>query len=326
MDYVESLIPNVLACYGPLVRPESAVSLGSRGGLSGALLWQVQGADELLCLKGWKYRGDEALPPSDRHRWMERARRCGLEYVPRVYRTSAGDTVVQAGPYCFELMQWLPGKADFHDDPSDGRLMATMIALARLHHAWDKEFTDHGFCPAVERRWRVLDAFESRRHDGWVPVFREQDPIAPLVKRVWDVLLPRAGSTRDTLRKWRQTPVPLQVCLRDLWHDHVLFSGSAVSGMIDYGCVGVDSVAADLARLLGSMLRKQDPRWPSALELYARERGLTDAEIALAETLREATLVAAGANWLLGLYHEGKPCANRPATARRLAELADQLA
>ena len=46
-------------------------------------------------------------------------------------------------------------------------------------------------------------------------------------------------------------PVPFNLCIGDVWHDHILFEGDAVTGMIDFAAAKVDHVAADLARLLG---------------------------------------------------------------------------
>ena len=44
-------------------------------------------------------------------------------------------------------------------------------------------------------------------------------------------------------------PVPVQPCGAP--HDHVLFDGDRVTGIIDFAAAKVDHVAADLARLFG---------------------------------------------------------------------------
>jgi Ser/Thr protein kinase RdoA (MazF antagonist) len=49
-------------------------------------------------------------------------------------------------------------------------------------------------------------------------------------------------------------PVPLQPALRDILDEHVLFVGDQVTGIIDFGAMRIESVAGDIARLLGSLV------------------------------------------------------------------------
>ena len=46
--------------------------------------------------------------------------------------------------------------------------------------------------------------------------------------------------------------IRVQPCLRDARPEHFLFEGDRLSGLVDYGAMGVDSVAGDLARLWAS--------------------------------------------------------------------------
>ena len=61
------------------------------------------------------------------------------------------------------------------------------------------------------------------------------------------------------LRTAQRLRVPVQPCLRDVWHDHVLFVGDAVSGIVDPAAARTDTVAADISRLVGSLVG-DDPR------------------------------------------------------------------
>ncbi len=61
---------------------------------------------------------------------------------------------------------------------------------------------------------------------------------------------------------------PLQPCIRDVWHDHVLFVGDDVSGLVDFGAMQPDSVAADIARLLGSLAGDDRQAWTIGLAAY----------------------------------------------------------
>ena len=60
----------------------------------------------------------------------------------------------------------------------------------------------------------------------------------------------------------------MQPCLCDPWHDHVLFTGDQVSGVIDYGSVKEDHIAVDLARLLGSLVEDDENAWSIGLKAY----------------------------------------------------------
>ena len=60
----------------------------------------------------------------------------------------------------------------------------------------------------------------------------------------------------------------LQPCIRDVWHDHILFLGDSVSGIVDYGAMAVDTVAGDIARLLGSLVGNHVADWEEGIDAY----------------------------------------------------------
>jgi Ser/Thr protein kinase RdoA (MazF antagonist) len=119
--------------------------------------------------------------------------------------------------------------------------------------------------------------------------------------------------------------MPLQPCLCDVWHAHVLFEGEAVTGLVDYGSVKVDHVAVDLARLLGSLVEGDARRTAAGLTAYRRLRRLTQREAELVGVLDETATVLAVANWLRWLYHEGRRYDDRAAVTARLAGLVRRL-
>jgi hypothetical protein len=55
-----------------------------------------------------------------------------------------------------------------------------------------------------------------------------------------------------------------------VWHDHVLFTGDEVTGIVDYAAMRFDVPHADLARLLGSLVEDDDAGWAAGLEGYGR--------------------------------------------------------
>ena len=135
------------------------------------------------------------------------------------------------------------------------RLEAACGALAALHRVWGSIDSTKGACPAVRRRLARFEEWKGLLASGWRPDFGDsRDPTVPAAQRAWAALLPRADRIPDDLSEWANQRMPLQPCLCDVWHDHVLFEGDAVSGVVDYGGVKVDHVAIDLARLLGSLV------------------------------------------------------------------------
>jgi homoserine kinase type II len=133
-----------------------------------------------------------------------------------------------------------------------------------------------------------------------------------LVKRLSPIELTRAT-------RWHGVTLPLATCLRDIWHDHVLFTGDRVTGVIDFGAVAIGSPAADISRLLGSMVGDDRHRWELGLAAYESVRPLTDDEREAVRFFDSTGIVLSAANWLLWLY--GPPAARLAGKFDRAAAL-----
>src|SRR5262249_34516445 len=116
----------------------------------------------------------------------------------------------------------------------------------------------------------------------------------------------------------------VQPCLCDVWHDHVLFTGNAVTGIIDYGSMKEDHVAVDLARLLGSLVEDDEAGWKVGLAAYQRVRALTSEEINLARWLDHTGTMLAAENWLGGLRTDTRRLETGKQVARRLRRLVNR--
>lgn len=302
---------------GPLV------PLGNSGGFSGARLWRWEGAAGRLCLRAWQ--GDKtAAWVRHLHRLMHWARQQGLDFVPAVYGTREGDTVVEAAGRVWELTQWLEGRADFREHPSPARLEAACEALARLHRAWEAFAAPARPCPAVQHRQKVLTDWQTLVATGWQPQAPPNpvlDPLWPVVERAWRGLPVWLQEVSRCLQPWRDSHWSVQPCLRDPWHDNLLFEGDRLTGLVDYGTVRADHVAVDLARMLGSLVGDDAEGWQQGLRAYRRIRGLNDDEERLARVLDRTGTILGVVNWLRWLYHEQRPYEDIPAVARRLDSL-----
>jgi Ser/Thr protein kinase RdoA (MazF antagonist) len=298
--------------------------LGNHGGFSGARLWRVEAGGAAFCLRAWP-GGD---PSPERLRWlhelMATARAAGLAFVPAVLPVGADSFVAHAGRL-WELSAWLPGRADFHQHPEPARLRAACAALARLHHAWASRSAARGPCPALARRLDRAADWLALVSSGWRPRPAADDPVRPCAEAAFRLLSAWAGRVAGLLAPWAGRPFALHPCLCDVWHDHVLFDGSTVTGLVDYGSVKVDHPAADLARLLGSLVGDDAAAWADGLDAYTALRPLSADEQALARELDRTGVILAAANWLMWVYHARRAFPDRQLVADRLGGLVCRL-
>jgi Ser/Thr protein kinase RdoA (MazF antagonist) len=296
--------------------------LGNHGGFSGARLWRVEAGAASFCLRAWP--PDDPTPQRLRwlHHLMAAARGAGLAFVPHVVPAGSATFLEHVGRL-WELTAWLPGRADFHQYPSPARLRAACLALARLHHAWAALFPAEGACPALGRRQKRAAEWLSLARSGWRPRFAgdDGDPVRPWAERAWRLLTAWAERVPALLDPWAGRRFALHPCLCDVWHDHVLFEGDAVSGVVDYGSAKVDHASADLARLLGSLVGDDAAGWAAGEDAYAEARPLAPGERALARALDRTGVILAAANWLTWLYRDGRTCEDSRLVADRLAGL-----
>ncbi len=311
----------------PIALGAEILPLGNRGGFSGARLWRARGPAGDFCIRAWPPAGIAPNSLRDIHRLMDRARRTGLVFVPTVHRAGSGETVLDFNNRLWDVTAWMPGEADCYQCASPSRLANACLALARLHEAWRDVPYRQGPCPAVLRRLERFQQWQALLESGWRPDFTDSrlEVMNPWAERAWAILPFRLSSLLNLLCPWLSFDLPLQPCLCDIWHDHVLFTGDEVTGLVDYGSVKIDHVAVDLARLLGSMVGDDKKMWAVDLDAYCRLRNLSDKEIALVDVLDKTGTLLGAANWLVWIYHQGRKFENLEGAARRLATLVERL-
>ncbi|HEV3263238.1 MAG TPA: phosphotransferase [Gemmataceae bacterium] len=317
----------VLAHYPAAAGFTGLIALGNRGGFSGARLWRVTAAGGDLCLRAWPADGPSPASLCTIHRLMKAARDAGLTFVPDVLPTRAGATWVEHADRLWEVTTWMPGRADFHDHPALVRLENVCTVLARLHRAWSSTAPRPGPCPGVQRRLARAREWTDLLRAGWQPrlMAATGDPVLPWAERAWHLLRLRIQDVPRRLAPWTTRTVPLQPCLCDVWHDHILFDGQHVSGLVDFGGVKMDHVAVDLARLLGSLCPDDGEQWAAGLSAYRRLRPFSVDEEALTAALDETGTLLGMANWLRWLYRENRVFEERNVVAQRLAQLVQRI-
>jgi len=318
---------NALRSYSIATGASSLRDVGNNGGFSGARLWRVETSGRQLCLRAWPAGGTTPERLRILHELMKRARESGLAYVPGVFAAADGTTATEHAGRLWELTDWLPGKADFHDRPTTPRLEAACAALARLHTAWAGGSAEYAPCPAVLRRIGRAREWLDCLATGWQPDFRtvENEVIRPAAEQLWRLLQGQVERIPLLLQAWAQRSLPLQPCLSDVWHDHVLYIDERVTGLIDYGSVRVDHVTADLARLLGSLVGDDAEQRQAGLRAYGAIRALPLEHESIVDLLDRTGTVLAAANWLMWLYREGRSFEDPGAVGRRLATLVERI-
>jgi Ser/Thr protein kinase RdoA (MazF antagonist) len=313
-------VRQVLGQFG--VEPESVTHLGSHGGFSGADLWRVKAPGGEWCLKAWPVNFEvEQLRHA--HWLMRQGRSAGLDYVPAPRDSADGSGCVRTTGHIWDLATWQPGRADFHIRPSETRLVSACRALAELHRAWKPAKPSPGFLPAIRRRMAAAEQWHGLTRSGWQPGFSAcgDDSIAVWAERAWVVLGFAARRVHTWLEGWTAVRLPLQPCLCDLWHDHVLFTNDDVTGVVDYGSVKTDHVAVDLARLLGSFVEDDPDLRDAGLDVYDREAGLGGEERALVDVLDRTGAIISLMNWLRWIYLDKRVFADEDRVGARIAGL-----
>jgi Ser/Thr protein kinase RdoA (MazF antagonist) len=316
----------VLEFYPDNCRARTVESLGSGGGFSGAQFWRLHTAAGTLCLRRWpkEHPSIGGLEFIQAVLWY--VAREGYELVPVPLENRHRGGYVHHGDYLWEITPWMPGKADFRREPTDERLRAAMTALARFHIAaatFPLPNEAMSRSPGIAARLVQLESWMSGglerlaaaiRPDLWPQMEDRARKIIAMVPAAAPKLWP-------LLSRAAQHDVRIQPCIRDIWHNHVLYQGGQVSGLIDFGSMQPENVAADVARLLGSMARDETNLRRAGLDAYSRVRPLSEAEQDLVAAFDRSTVLMAGLNWLDWIYAQGRRFENSATVLARVDEI-----
>ena len=216
----------------------------------------------------------------------------------------------------------MPGDVDRAMAASPTRIAAALKGLAEFHLAsatFPLPGARLGPSPGlIERKERLerllaggLREIETALDDRFWPDLAERGrrylarfrPVAPAIQSLLD----------DAVK----VPAAWQPCLRDIWRQNVLFVGEEVSAILDFAAMRVDTVAADVARLIGSFAGDDRSLWEHALVAYRQTRPLTDAEQRLVAAFDRSGVLLTGISWLDWVFEERREFPNRLAVLER---------
>jgi Ser/Thr protein kinase RdoA (MazF antagonist) len=179
--------------------------------------------------------------------------------------------------------------------------------LAAFHRVLEREHTI-AVSPGIKARSEEIERLIAGEFDQLQAVI-ERHPWdrCTVAARVW---LARArgrslGVHEETSRLATQSFV-LQPCIRDARPDHFLFEGNRLSGLVDFGAMGRETVAADLARLLAESIGGDRVARARALEAYEAVRPLDGAEARAITTFVHANALLGPARWIRWHFLESR--------------------
>ncbi len=304
------LVQQVMSHYAAHYRP-THITRVSRAGFSGARIWKLATPTGPFALRLWPQRGLEAPRLLGLHRLLRHVQAHGVSHIAVPMPSLSESSLVKYDNRLWQLEPWLSGAADYLATPSEAKLAAAMIALAQWHLAaatfLPDEYEQRWFAvhvsapsPGLNERLQLIHTWTPKRlletKNGvlghtW-EAFRE---IALQTLAGFQNAAPQIAGELQAAAGIR---FRLQPCLRDIWHEHVLFTGETVTGLIDPSACRSETVAGDIARLLGSLVGDDRKAWDTALAAYQTIRPLAVVELGAVELFDRSGVVLSGMTWI----------------------------
>jgi homoserine kinase type II len=297
----------VLARYPAIVRPCAAPEpLGNAGGGSGARLWRFASGRGSLVARAWPVDGPPEVVLLRIHEWLATAARLGM--IPAPIAGLDGRTLQACAGRYWEITPWLEGTPAAQLPLTPARLRAGFGALAAFHQCLAGD-TIRARSPGLTVRRAEL---ESWRHSGFAALKMvlqraPTDRRAVLAARWVDLATATADRLIRPLRRAAGCIVRIQPCLRDVRPDHLLFVDQRLTGLVDFGAMGLECVAADLARLLAEWVGPDAEPRAEALNAYTAIRPLDVDETTLIEVFESTAALLGAGHWARWHFLEERP-------------------
>jgi Ser/Thr protein kinase RdoA (MazF antagonist) len=301
---------------------------GNAGGFSGARFWQLQAEGADWCVRRWPREHPSESRLSWIHAVLEHSMQRGFQLLPPLRTSSTGRYFIREAGFLWECSHWMPGNPTLSEDQSPGRIARATEALALFHNSVEdfplgQEYNGLLAAPAIHSRQSYFLQLVRGKIDQLQSLLPGNDWIELNMRagRIVERFVELRGQLEEVLELATRCRVKLVPCLRDVWHQHVLFVDDQVSSFVDFGALRIDSVATDIARLLGSVSTVGDDSWLAGLKAYQAVRPLDDDERELISTLELANRAMSGVQWLDWILLENRQFDDPEAVIKRLDDL-----
>lgn len=308
-------IQTVIDRYPTVLQPDSVEPFVHGQGFSGAVIFKLICQCGEFCLRRWPSAGLAEQRIHGLHRLLKETNQKGVSQIAVPVETTDGSTLIPAHGHHWQMEPWMPGTADYCENPNTDRLRAAMRCLAQWHLAaaefqprpneenWFARRADAVSPAVLERRARIGNF----QQHGCAAIRRaiarsNGDQFASISQSVLHRFHELASKVAEELDSAVLPRMALQPCIRDVWHDHVLFTRDEVTGLIDLSACRTENIATDIARLVGSLVSDDTDAWATALDAYQELRPLTPNELRLVGILDRSAVLLNGMTWLERYY------------------------
>ena len=318
-------LQQVLVHYGLDARTAGPVPLETGYGFSGAQLWRIATPRGEACLRRWPAEH----PTRQRLEFIQavlwHVDQEGYRQVAVPWETTQHAGYVAHAGHLWEVTPWIAGHANYRRARSQRKLEAAMAALAGFHLA-ASSFPLPDSAVAVPQTVTERAQRTARLTEGGLEVLashvrRRAGLDLAQAEEVLDLAARSLPAVSQMIERATSVRAPILPAIRDVWHDHVIFVDEEVAGIVDFGALRPDTAAADIARLLGSLVDDDLQGWRAGLEAYGAARALTLDELALVEALDRASVLLSPLQWIEWLYVEQRQFGDPARVGRRLEEL-----
>lgn len=338
---------------------------GNNGGYSGGRIWKLTSksdGEQGYCLKQWPTTNGNTEQLSRQqnqlllvYKLLKSAAESPLQLceLPTPWVSKHGVPWTITDGQVTELQPWLRGRPTFWESPTDDKLIDACRTLAEFHKATEsfdigevseanrektfnssrlpptclpsKSFPQTGAPPGIDRRIQFIDELNSGLRNRIGQLAARQNPLGQLATNLLQNFDRLHANLRFELSTVKERSFQLQYCIRDIWHDHLFFVGDKVSGIVDFGAVAKDNIAADLSRMLGSLIGNETSKWEIGLQEYSSIRELSEAEMQLISAYDRSTTMLAGMNWLKWILLEKRTFESLEPIEKRIQRLLNRL-